>query len=77
MQTTQYRKTGNISLFDREDNEAQLRKIGNPLERLSQVIDFETFRPTLKEEMLNHDKKSNAGSKPKFHVKETKMQKTK
>jgi IS5 family transposase len=64
MQTTHYRKTGNISLFDREDNEAKLRKIGNPLERLSQVIDFELFRPTLEDEMLHHDKKSNAGAKP-------------
>jgi IS5 family transposase len=64
MQTIHYRKNGNISLFDREDNEAKLRKIGNPLERLSQVIDFEMFRPTLEEEMLKHDKKSNAGAKP-------------
>jgi hypothetical protein len=57
MQTIHYRKNGNISLFDREDNEAKLRKIGNPLEKLSQMIDFEMFRPTLEEKMLKHDKK--------------------
>jgi hypothetical protein len=62
--TVNYRKGGNVSLFDRQDNEEKLGKIGNPLERLLQVIDFEMFRPTLEEEMLNHDRKNNAGAKP-------------
>jgi transposase len=54
---------GNIRLFDREDTADKLSKIGNLLERLSKVIDFELFRPTLEEELLNHDKK-NVGAKP-------------
>jgi hypothetical protein len=51
-----YRRMGNIRLFDREDTADKLRKIGNPLEKLSPVIDFEMFRPILEAELLNHDK---------------------
>jgi IS5 family transposase len=38
--------------------------MGNPLERLSNVIDFEMFRGELEDAMLNHDKKNSAGAKP-------------
>lgn len=64
MFSSKFRRTGNISLFDREDTADKLRKTGNPLEKLSQVIDFEIFRPILEKELLNHDKKNNAGAKP-------------
>jgi IS5 family transposase len=59
-----YRRTGKIGLFDTEVRSEQLSKLGNPLEKLHKVIDFEIFRPELEEHMLNHDKKSNAGAKP-------------
>lgn len=64
MFSKKYRNTGVISLFDREDTEEKLSKIGNPLERLLHVIDFEMFRSTLEDVLLNHDKKNNAGAKP-------------
>jgi hypothetical protein len=41
-----------------------LKQKGNPLYRLLKVIDFEIFRPKRKENMLNHDKKTNVGAKP-------------
>ncbi|GHT06291.1 IS5 family transposase ISMac22 [Bacteroidia bacterium] len=59
-----YKSFGNRCLFDAQNATEKLSKIGNPLERLSQVIDFEMFRPELEENMLNHDKKSSAGAKP-------------
>jgi len=42
----------------------KLSAIGNPLERISEVIDFEMFRQTLEENVLNHNKKNNASAKP-------------
>ena len=64
MFSSKFRRSGNVSLFDRQDTEEKPGKIGNPPERLSQVIDFEIFRPTLEEGLLNHNKKNNAGAKP-------------
>lgn len=64
MFSKRYRSTGVTSLFDRQDIEEKLRKIGNPLERLLQVIDFEMFRPILEDALLNVNKKSKAGAKP-------------
>lgn len=59
-----YRSTGKRSLFDEQETYQKLSAIGNPLEKLSLVIDFEFFRSTLEEGMLNKTKKSNAGAKP-------------
>ena len=64
MFSSKFRRSGNVSLFDRQDTEEKPDKIGNPPERLSQVIDFEIFRPALEEKLLNHNKKNNAGAKP-------------
>ena len=64
MFSSKFRRSGNVSLFDRQDTEEKPGKIGNPPERLSQVIDFEIFRLILEEELLNHNKKNNAGAKP-------------
>lgn len=36
--------TGQLGLLDLEDRLAQLSKAGDPLEMLSAVVDFETFR---------------------------------
>ena len=60
----QYKTTGNKGLFDEEMNYELLSKIGNPLDRISEVIDFEMFRELLEEHLLNKEKKSNAGAKP-------------
>ena len=59
-----YKSKGRVGLFDKEDTSNKLSKLGNPLEKLHKVIDFEMFRPELELAMLNHDKKSNAGAKP-------------
>ena len=64
MKTQKYKKTGNRGLFDEQETYEKLSAIGNPLEKVSKVVDFELFRHTLEEGILNHDKKSNAGAKP-------------
>jgi len=64
MSVLKYKQRGSIGLFDKEDTSAKLSKLGNPLEKLHKVIDFEMFRSELEENMLNHDKKNNAGCKP-------------
>lgn len=64
MTTQKYKKTGNKSLFDEQEAHEKLSVIGNPLEKISSVIDFEFFRTTLEEGVLNQDKKNNAGAKP-------------
>ena len=59
-----YKKSGNRGLFDEQENYQKLSAIGNPLEKISLVIDFEIFRNTLEQGILNKDKKNNAGAKP-------------
>ena len=39
----QYKEYGNVSLFDSEITLQKLSNLGNPLEKLSSVIDFEMF----------------------------------
>ncbi|GHS89308.1 hypothetical protein FACS1894201_10690 [Bacteroidia bacterium] len=62
--STKYKKQGKTGLFDKEFAKEKLSKLGNPLEKLHKVIDFEMFRPELEENMLNHAKTNNAGQKP-------------
>jgi len=64
MSVFQFKQTGRISLFDKNETSEKLSKLGNPLEKLHNVIDFEMFRAILEENMLNREKKSNAGQKP-------------
>ena len=52
------------SLFEGEFGTDLLSQIGNPLEAISKVVDFEMFRETLESKLLNKNKKSNAGAKP-------------
>ena len=59
-----YKSTGKTGLFDKEFAAEQLSEIGNPLEAISKVIDFEYFRSLLEEKLLNSNKKNNAGAKP-------------
>jgi hypothetical protein len=58
-----YKSSGHVGLFDKEETSSKLSKLGNPLERLHKVIDFEMFRPKLELSLLNHDRKSNSGCK--------------
>jgi IS5 family transposase len=41
-----------------------LSEIGNPLEAIMKVVDFEMFRPILEAKLLNTNKKNNAGARP-------------
>ena len=59
-----YKTKGKKGLFDNQFATEQLSEIGNPLERMSSVIDFEVFRNLLEDKLLNKGKKSNAGAKP-------------
>lgn len=64
MNNQKYKKTGSIGLFDKFETVDKLNKIGNPLDMISEVIDFEVFREKLESKLLNRNKKSRAGAKP-------------
>ncbi|NJO88767.1 MAG: transposase [Chloroflexia bacterium] len=59
-----YKSAGNRDPFDEQENVSKLSAIGNPLEMISNVVDFEMFRGALEDTLLNKEKKSNAGAKP-------------
>ena len=59
-----YKVQGKIGLFDNQFVKQQLKDMGNPLEAVSKVVDFEMFRPILESRLLNTTKKNNAGAKP-------------
>ncbi len=59
-----YKSRGKKGLFDKEFTDDKLVAIGNPLDALSKVIDFEMFRSTLEKNLLNTNKKNNAKAKP-------------
>ena len=59
-----YKNKGNRGLFDEEMTIDKLSEIGNPLEKIGLIVDFEMFRGTLEAGVLNTEKKSNAGAKP-------------
>ena len=59
-----YKTRGNKGLFDEELTKERLSTIGNSLESISKVIEFEMFRESLKNKLLNTNKKINAGAKP-------------
>lgn len=59
-----YKTRGKRGLFDEEFTQERLSAMGNPLESISKVIDFELFRSLLESKLLNTNKKNNAGAKP-------------
>lgn len=64
MTKQKYKKSGNRGLFDEQYTHQKLSAIGNPLEKISFVIEFKIFRSNLEEGILNKDKRNNAGAKP-------------
>lgn len=58
MTSQAYKKHGEKGLFDEQFTIARLSEIGNPLEKISNVIDFETFRKTLETNFLIQIKKT-------------------
>ena len=63
MSVFKHKQTGRVGLFNKEETTGKLSKLGNPLEKLHKVIDFEMFRSILESTMINQDRKSNAGCK--------------
>lgn len=59
-----YKSTGKKTLFDGEFSSEKLSEIGNPLEKIAKVVDFEMFRALLEGRLLNRSKRNNAGAKP-------------
>jgi len=59
-----YKTQGEKGLFDEEFTKERLSVMGNPLEAVSKVLDFEMFRESLERKLLNTNKKNNAGAKP-------------
>lgn len=47
VQNKRYKTTGNRGLFDEQETYQKLSAIGNPLEKISKVIEFEIFRDLL------------------------------
>jgi len=64
MKHQKYKNSGNRGLFDEQETCQKLSAIGNPLEKINNVIDFEMFREILEAKILNENKKNNAGAKP-------------
>ena len=50
--TTIYRKPMGESLFEEELTVEALSQMGNPLETLRSLVDFEMFRPALEEALV-------------------------
>lgn len=59
-----YKSQGHKGLFDEEFTQERLSSMGNPLDAITKVIDFELFRGSLERKLLNTKKKNNAGAKP-------------
>ena len=64
MPCNRYKTRGRVGFFDQERRTRKISKLGNPLERLDKVIDFEMFREELEINMLNLERKNNSGCKP-------------
>ena len=61
---TIYRRPMGENLFEEEFTIEALSQMGNPLERLSSLVDFEMFRPVLEDVLLTKECKTPAGRKP-------------
>ena len=51
-------------MFDEKESIQKLTNIGNPLDKIIDVVDIEMFRFILESKLLNMNKKNNAGAKP-------------
>lgn len=65
--STIYRKPMGENLFEEEFTIDALSQMGNPLERLAALVDFEMFRPALEEMLVKKDCKTPAG-RPQIDV---------
>ena len=65
--STIYRKPMGENLFEEEFTIEALSQMGNPLDRLAALVDFEMFRPALEEVLVKKDCKTPAG-RPQIDV---------
>jgi len=65
--TITYRKPMGENIFEEEYTVRALTEMGNPLERLSPLVDFEMFRPLLEDALVKKECKSAAG-RPQIDV---------
>lgn len=65
--TTIYRQPMGENLFEEEFTVEALSQMGNPLEQLASLVDFEMFRPTLEDILVKKDCKTAAG-RPQIDV---------
>ena len=66
-ETTTYRKPMGENLFEEESTVEALSRMGNPLEQLAALVDFEMFRPALEEVLVRKGRKTRAG-RPQIDV---------
>lgn len=59
-----YRQNTPKSLFEEQYTINELSKMGNPLEMLSQCLEFEMFWEKLESVLTKEDRRSNAGRRP-------------
>ena len=64
MKIQNYKSKGKKGFFDEQFSIDRLSEIGNPLEAINKVVDFEMFRTALEAKLLNTNKKNNAGAMP-------------
>ena len=63
-----FKSTGKRGLFDEQNAIDMMSEMGNSLERLNKVVDFEMFRPLLEERLRAVNRKNNAGARPFDYV---------
>lgn len=68
MKYKSYKYHGKRGFFDEQFSKERLSDIGNPLEAISKVVDFEIFRTTIETKLQKSERKSNAGARPYDYV---------
>ena len=61
---TAFRTAKSTGLFEQDNSKDRLVKMGNPMENITRIFDFETFRATLEGLLFTKERKSNAGRRP-------------
>jgi len=64
MKILKYKMKGKAGLFGAQEHREKLSVLGNQLEQLSGVVDFEMFLRLLEERLINQYKRNNAGARP-------------
>ena len=58
-----FKSTGKRGLFDEQNAIDMMSEMGNSLERLNKVVDFEMFRPLLEEKLIPKVRKYQGGAR--------------